>query len=152
VLCSCVYAHPELSLLNPDHPVEINDNWSEVLTKDGIRIEYKVQECNNLKVRNQVLVLFRFTNTSSTETKVFNWGVKQFRNGECYNCDRLDTQEFQHSLVLSPGEILEGDGTSTLDQRVFLFSHFINLVPGMSDQKLTDFEFVNVEVNTLVKQ
>jgi hypothetical protein len=113
---------------------------------DGIQVEYKIQECNNQNVRNQILVLFRFKNTSETEIKTFNWSVKEFRNGVCSNCDVLDTQEFQRSLTLSPGEILEGDGTSKMDKRVYVFCHFIDLVPGMSNQKLTDFEFVNMQV------
>ena len=131
------------------NPIEIVDQWTHLYSENGLEVQYKVQECNNLNVRNQVLVLFRFINSSSTEVKTINWSVKEFRNGECYNCDGLDSPEFKRTLTLSPGEILEGDGSSKADKRVYLFSHFIDLVPGMSDQKLTDFEFVNVEVINL---
>jgi hypothetical protein len=127
-------------------PIEITDEWTTLTSQDGVEVEYKVQECNNQNVRNQVLVLFRFKNTSATEIKTFNWAVKEFRNDVCSNCDRLDTQEFQRSLTLSPGEVLEGDGTSKMDKRVYLFCHFIELVPGMSNQTLTDFEFVNMDI------
>ncbi len=127
-------------------PIEITDEWTSLISENGIEVEYKVQECNNQNVRNQVLVLFQFKNTSATEIKTFNWAVKEYRNDVCINCDRLETQEFQRSLTLSPGEVLEGDGTSKMDKRVYLFCHFIDLVPGMSNQTLTDFEFVNMDV------
>lgn len=129
------------------YPIEISNDWQTVLEQDGILIEYKVQECNNLNVRNQVLVLFRYTNTSN-EIKTIKWSTKEFRDGECYNCERLDTPENMHSMTLSPGETIEGDGTSKMDKRVYLFSHFIELVPGMSDQRLTDFEFVQLNVQS----
>lgn len=134
------------------HPIEIVDNWVLLRSVNGMEIHYKVQECNNLNVRNQVLVLFRFVNTSQTEIKSMNWSVKEFRNGQCSNCASIDTEEFQRSITLSPGEVLEGDGSSKSDKRVYLFAHFIDLVPGMSNQKLTDFEFVNVEVINLPTQ
>ncbi len=143
-LAFSMYAHP---VENVEHePIEITDEWTALISLDGIEVEYKVQECNNKNVRNQVLVLFRFKNTSATEIKTFNWAVKEFRNDVCTNCDRLETQEFQRSLTLSPGEVLEGDGSSKMDKRVYLFCHFIELVPGMSNQTLTDYEFVNMEV------
>jgi len=127
-------------------PLPISDEWKPLLMNNEIQIEYKVQECNNLNVRNQVLVLFRFTNTSEDQIKTFNWAVKEFRNDACYNCDYIESQEFTRSLTLSPGESHEGDGTSKMDKRVYLFCHFIDRVPGMSNQTLTDFEFVNMEV------
>lgn len=130
----------------PQNSIEISDVWDLLVEKDGIEVSYKVQECGNQELRPQVLVLFRIENTSGTEIKTFNWAVKEFRNGACTNCDALESQEFQQSVTLSPGEILEGDGTSKADKRVYLFGQFIHLVPGMSNQKLTDFEFVNVEV------
>jgi len=131
-----------------DYPIEIVDPWQTVLNQDGVLIEYKVQECNNLNVKNQVLVLFRFTNESSA-MKTLHWSVKEFRNGDCTNCDRLEAQEFIHSMTMSPGQVIEGDGTSKMDKRIYLFSHFIELVPGMTNQTLTDFEFVNLNVQTL---
>ncbi len=144
VLALAMVSHAQESA--EPQPLPISDDWSILLTQNDIQVEYKVQECNNLNVRNQVLVLFRYTNTSDTEIKTFNWAVKEFRNDVCYNCASLDSQEFTRSLTLSPGETLEGDGTSKMDKRVYLFCHFIELVPGMSNQTLTDFEFVNMEV------
>lgn len=133
--------------INSPYPIEIVDIWQTVLVYDGITIEYKVQEFNNLNVKNQVLVLFRFKNESS-DIKTLQWSTKEFRHDECVNCDRIGDDEFLHSLTLSPGEIWEGDGTSKMDKRVYLFSHFIELVPGMTNHPLTDFEFVNVSVQT----
>lgn len=131
-----------------NHPLELNSDWQVLANQDGVLIEYKVQECNNLTVSNQVLVLFRYTNTS-LESKSLSWATKEFRNGACSNCDRLESSEMQRSMLLAPGEVIEGDGSSKTDKRVYLFSHFIERVPGMSEQRLTDFELVNMTVQTI---
>ncbi len=148
VLLLTLSSHSMTLFDSVSYPIEVTNDWHIVSDTDGILIEYKVQECNNLHVKNQVLVLFRYTNTS-TEIKTMTWATKEFRNGVCVNCDRLESSEMVHSLTLSPGEVLEGDGTSKMDKRVYLFSHFIDLVPGMSEQRLTNFELVNVVINTI---
>lgn len=145
-VCS-LHAYPTVT--EEPNTIEITEKWTALMTLDGIEVEYKFQECNNQTVRNQVLVLFRFKNTSAIQSKTINWSVKEFRNDVCTNCAQLEAQEVQRSLTLSPGEIVEGDGTSKADNRVYLFSHFIKLVPGMTDQKLTHFEFHNVTVENL---
>jgi hypothetical protein len=126
---------------------EEDTDWNQLFIKDGVKVEFKYQVCNNATVSNQVLVLFRFTNTTN-EIKTMTWSTKEYRNDICTTCNSLNNPEFSRAITLSPGEVLEGDGTSKVDKNVYIFSHFINLVPGMSDQKLTDFEFVNVEVTT----
>lgn len=129
-------------------PLELNSDWQVAVEQNGVLIEYKLQECNNLVVTNQALVLFRYTNTTS-ETKALSWATKEFRNGECSNCDRLESSEMLRSMLLSPGEVREGDGSSKTDKTVYLFSHFIELVPGMTEQRLTNFELVNLTVQTI---
>ena len=128
-------------------PVDISPQyeWTEYITINGIWIDYKFQECNNADVRNQVLVLFRYSNLTN-EAQELSWKTKIFMDNECVNCEKLENTENNHTLVLMPNEVREGDGTSKQDKRMYIFSNFIDLVPGMSGRKLTDFEIVDLNV------
>jgi len=128
-------------------PLDLNPvyQWTEYSTIDGVRIEYKFAECHNASVTNQVLVLFRYTNTTGEDLKV-TWKRKVFRNGTCVNCQRLQNAEYGFELMLSPNQVIQGKEDDKSDERLYLFSNFIELSPGMSNQRLTDFEMVNVEV------
>ncbi len=121
--------------------------WTEYMTIDGVTIEYVFQECNSELVSNQTLVLFRYSNNTDQEVTL-TWKLKTFRNNQCSNCDRLHKDEYTRTITLAPGEIFTGDCTSKADKRSYEFSHFINKVPGMSDTKLTSFEFVDIQVIT----
>jgi hypothetical protein len=59
----------------------------------------------------------------------------------------LNKAEFLRSLDLESGEVYEGDCSSKMDKRGYVFSHFIIKTPGMSDSKLTDFELIEIEVS-----
>lgn len=120
-------------------------NWVEYAVFEGIKVEFKALECNNAKVKNQVLVVFRYTNTTNKELDM-TWSIKEWRNEECSNCYDIDSHEYARAVRLSPGEVIEGDGTTKENKNVYVFSNFINLIKGMSDQKLTAFEFVNVNI------
>lgn len=128
--------------------IEPTSTWTEYMSIDGVTIEYVFQECNSELVSNQTLVLFRYTNTTDHEV-MLTWKLKIFMNDECYNCARIENEEYSRSITLAPGEVFTGDCTSKMDKRGYVFSHFINKVPGMSDSKLTGFEFVNVNVVNL---
>ena len=120
-------------------------DWTLYSDYNGITVEYKYQECNSGSVKNQVLVLFRFKNTS-TNDMTLSWSTKHYRNGDCYNCENIDSHEYMHEIALNPGQIVEADGTSKENDNIYLFSSFINLVKGMPSTKLTGFEFINVTV------
>lgn len=121
-------------------------DWTLYNDFNGISVEYKYQECNSGQVKNQVLVLFKFTNTTTADQTI-SWSVKHFRDGDCYNCQNIDSHEYAHELFLAAGQVIEADGTSKEDDNIYLFSSFINLVKGMPASKLTGFEFINVNVN-----
>lgn len=121
------------------------EDWT-LFTKIGnVDIEYKYQICEFQKVKNQVLVLFRYTNTGDVSQSL-SWTTKEFRNGECSNCLFIDSYEYRRELTIEPGQVIFGDGTSKEDKTLYLFSNFIKLYPGMTDQKLTGFEFIDVDV------
>ena len=121
-------------------------DWTIYNTFDGVEVEYKYQECNSGAVKNQVLVLFRFSN-NSPDHKTLSWTTKHYRAGECYNCANIDSHEYRHEISLSPGEIVEADGTSKEDDNIYLFSSFVNLAKGMPATKLTGFEFININID-----
>lgn len=125
--------------------LEMPADWTEYKTVDGVKIEYKMKQCESQTMRAQNLLLFKFTNTTGEELNV-SWVTKIFRNDQCANCERLDDDEYAHEITLAPNEVLEGDGTTKADKSVYIFGNFITLVPGMSEQSLTNFEFVDLTV------
>lgn len=123
--------------------------WVEVTTVEGVKIEYKFEECNSSSVQNQVLLLLRFTNLTQDKLSL-SWTTEIWRNNTCYNCHRLDNPEYTHTLVLNPGEIAQGSCDSKDNKSLYIFSSFVELSPGMTDQKLTDFKLNNLSV-TIIK-
>ncbi len=139
------------STFSPDDAEKIAQNytWTEYTTFGGIKIEYKFSECNSVNVKNQVLVLFRFSNLT-TSKKSLSWTLKTYRDGDCSNCARLDNPEYSHELVLEPNQVVEGTCDSKANKALYVFGNFINLSPGMSETYLTNFKFINL--NTTVVQ
>jgi hypothetical protein len=125
--------------------VEMPDEWTEYKTIDGIKIEYKMKRCEGEKMRAQNLLLFRFTNTTDQELTI-SWVSQQFRNGECANCHKMYGGEFDFTLTLAAGEVLEADGTTKERKELYIFGNYIKHVPGMSKQTLTSFELVDLTV------
>ena len=124
--------------------------WHEYRTFDGITVEYKFANYIKEGARDQILLLFRFSNVTSDDLKM-TWTTKEFRVGECANCERIDNQEYRRLVVVKAGEMIEADQTSKDDQNVFIFSHFVKMVPGMTEHYLTDIEFVAVDVEPITE-
>lgn len=125
--------------------IEVSNEWTEYTTIDGVKIEYKMTECGGEKMRAQNLLLFKFTNTTNQELTV-SWATKEFRNGECWNCAHLDSPEYSNTLTLAPLEVIEGKGNADYNENFYIFGNFIKLVPGMTEQSLTNFELVDLTV------
>jgi hypothetical protein len=123
-------------------------DWTEYLTVDGIKIEYKYQAFESGPFRNQLIILFKYTNTS-TDSKSITWATEEYRDEVCTNCNQINDSEYTRTVSLVPGEVLEGKALDASKTEEYLFSNFIKLVPGMTNQRLTDFELVNINVSTL---
>lgn len=138
---------PEVQLVKVFPPThgEPSEEWQEYTTIENVKIEFRRQLCTPQNDREQSLVLLRFTNLSD-EVVTLSWVVEMWRNDECVNCDRLSNPENARTLTLQPNEVLEGDGSTKSDKRVYIFDHFAKLVPGMEDQRLTHFELKNLKV------
>ena len=124
---------------------EPTEEWQEYTTINDVRIEFKRKTCTPINDREQNLILFRYTNLSN-QPKTISWSTKMWRNDVCVNCDRIDNSENAFAISLAPNQMLEGDGSTKADKTVYIFDSFITLVPGMTDDRLTDFELVNLIV------
>lgn len=129
----------------PIDGIELSENWTEYTTVDGVKIEYKMTLCGSEKMRAQNRLLFKFTNTTDQELTI-SWVTKEFRNDECWNCNRLQNPEYAHTLTLAPGQVLEADPTTAENNDLYIFGNFIKFVPGMTEQTLTNFEFIELSV------
>ena len=155
IASTAVAANPFADISNPaldSYDISQNivrtDSWTEYTTFGGVKIEYKFQDCNSEKVKNQTLVLFKYTNETGKKLKL-SWQLEVYRDGECYNCHRMDNPEYGHEIVLNPHETIAGDGTSFENDELYLFANFIKLSPGMSDQQLTNFKFINLHTEVV---
>ena len=124
------------------------ENWTHYANYNGVDVEYKYQECTTGNAKNQVLVLFKFTNTTSGSQSL-SWSTKHYRDGDCYNCANIGSHEYAHDISLAPGQVIEADIENLENKDLYLFSQFIILAKGMPSSKLTSFEFTNVNANKL---
>ncbi len=127
---------------------EFPEVWTHYANYNGVNVEYKYQECNSGTAKNQILVLFKFTNTTS-DNRSLSWSTKHYRDGDCYNCANIGSYEYAHDISLAPGEVIEADIENLDNKDLYLFSQFIVLAKGMPSSKLTSFEFTNVNANKL---
>lgn len=124
----------------------LSPNWEIYETLDGVTIEYKMTLCEGENVRSQNNVLFRFTNATDREQTI-SWTTKVFRNGVCWNCERLDNPEYAREITLAPYQIIEGENGARYRDNFYIFGNFTHLVPGMTNQRLTSFELVDLNLN-----
>lgn len=119
------------------------EDWKPLFEEQNLKAEIQYTPCYSVNVNNQELLLFRFTNTSN-EVRTYTWRVKVWRNDICTNCDKIDSDEFLRTITLSPGESISGDCLSKENNALYIFGRFIELVPGMSEQSLTNYEFIEL--------
>jgi hypothetical protein len=127
--------------------VKPNKTWTEHTTFQGIKIEYKFAECNPDEGRKQILVLFRYTNTTQDKVEL-TWKAEKWRNNICVNCTSTSNEHLR-TLILEPNEVVEADGSTKRIKSNYIFSNFSKLIPGMTKQLLTDFKFQNLSKKTL---
>lgn len=125
--------------------LEPADSWQEYTTYEGIKVEYRMKRCGGEGMRDQNRVLLRFTNTT-TNSVTFSWKTKIWRDEQCTNCDRIDRSENQFELTLDAGQTIEAQGTRREDPSLYIFDNFVKHVPGMTKTRLTNFEFVDMNV------
>lgn len=125
----------------------LSSEWQEYAFTDGVLIEYRMQKVNSEDYGRQVnMLLFRFTNTTD-QVKDCSWSVKIERNDVCYNCQDLGSPENVFTLQLNPNQIIEGNSSNLITRsELNIFGNFVKLVPGMTTQKLTGFELIDLTI------
>ncbi|UKN03053.1 hypothetical protein K6119_05950 [Paracrocinitomix mangrovi] len=120
------------------------DTWTEHTVFNGIKIEYKFEDCTIGRLDRQCVIFFKFTNTTD-KIQVLSWNLEIWMDEQCKNCHKLDNPEYYHELTLKPGESIEGSQQNSGDRALYVFHHWARLVPGMTKTELTKFEFTNME-------
>lgn len=137
------------SSVNYPDPIDVNlsTEWQEYSFSDGVLIEYRMEKVRSEDYEREVnMLVFRFTNTTD-EVRDCSWIVKIERDNQCYNCDYLGRTENNFSLRLKPKEVAEGNASNLITRsELNIFGNFVKLVPGMTEQKLTSFELINLSI------
>lgn len=122
-----------------------NNAWTEYKTASGVKIEYKKAECHQGFFDNQAIVLLKFTNTNNYNVSI-SWFTERHRNNSCVNCHKVNDPENTYMLEVNANEIVAGDCEKSMTKNLYIFDHFIDKAPGMSDSRLTQFELQNIQV------
>jgi hypothetical protein len=117
-------------------------DWVTLSTFSNLTIEFKSSDCNPGIGYQKQNILLRFTNTS-TETIKISWHALLEYSGVCKTCDY--PEEYSYELILKPTEVLEGDCSLNYDNRVVIFSKYLDeRYTGKS--QLTDFELGSLTI------
>lgn len=115
-------------------------DWTTLSVHNQLTIEFKSSACNPGIGYQKENILLRFTNTS-TETIKISWHALLEYSGVCKTCDY--PEEYSYELILKPNEVLEGDCSLNYDNRVVIFSKYLDeRYTGKS--QLTGFELGNL--------
>jgi hypothetical protein len=118
-------------------------NWVALSNFNNLTIEYKSSACNPGIGYEKENILLRFTNTSSETIKI-TWHALLEYSGVCKTCDY--PEEYSYELILKPSEVLEGDCSLNYDNRVVIFSRYLDeRYTGKS--QLTDFELGSLTIH-----
>jgi hypothetical protein len=116
--------------------------WIQLIAENGLTVEYKFNECTPSIGYKKENAFLKFTNTSASVLTI-SWHAHLYYNGVCKTCSY--PEEYSYSLTLQPGESLEGDCSENYDNRVIIFSRYLDerYTGGSS---LTDFKLSNLSV------
>lgn len=126
-----------------DVQLEMDGNWHELTSDQGIIIDYKFQVCD--QAGRQVGKYILKVENSTSIAKNVSFSTRQYQNGDCINCERIEREEYRTELTVDPNSIVEGVCGQN-DRKLEFFSHFIVMVPGMTGKHLTDLKITNLEV------
>jgi len=117
-------------------------NWTTLMVQNQLSIDYIATECDPGIGYKKENIHLRFTNLS-TETIQITWHAILEYSGECKTCDY--PEEYSYELVLKPNEVLEGDCRINYDNRLVIFSKYLDeKYTGKS--QLTDFELRSLTI------
>lgn len=141
------YMTPNKSMLTTE--VIRTNVWTSYATVDGIKIEYKFQDCDTKGLdsfRNQTLVFLKFTNTTSNKLAL-TYQREVYMDNECANCNKIGSGEHTYTVKLDANQVIEGNCTTMTNHELFIFANFITLIDGMTETRLTDFKLINLKTS-----
>lgn len=141
------YMTPSKSVLASE--VVRTDVWTNYTTFEGIKIEYKFQDCDTKGLdgfRNSSMVFLRFTNTTSNKLAL-TYQREVYMDNECQNCHKIGSGEHTYTVQLDANEVKEGNCTTMTNHELFIFANFITLIDGMTETRLTDFKLINLKTS-----
>jgi hypothetical protein len=116
--------------------------WTTYSVQNNLTIEYKSSGCKPGIGYDKENILIRFTNTSSETIKI-TWHALLSYSGVCKTCDYPG--EYSYELILKPNELIEGDCSLNYDNRVVIFSKYLDK-RYTGNSQLTDFELGSLTI------
>lgn len=124
--------------------LEEKKSWTDLTSKNGVKIQYKFAECHDNK--NDVHkenVLLRYENTNDKKVQV-KWDHLLWYDGECKTCG--GDEEYAFSLELAPGEVRKGSCAQKGSQKVKVFASYLKKGNGLPDTELTGIRLSDLRV------
>lgn len=125
-----------------------HSQWTEFKNFEGIKIEYRIIDCDNEEGRSRQLYLLQFTN-STTDKVSLSWKLQLWHENKCSNCHKMNSGEFNKTIVLEPNSTIIGNCQDKIHNERFIFSKFVSPPPGSMNKTLTDFRFINLKKEIL---
>jgi hypothetical protein len=117
-------------------------DWMVLTVQSQVTIDYKSSSCNPGIGYKKENIILRFTNTSNESVKI-TWHALLEYNGICKTCDY--PAEYSYELILKPNEVIEGDCSLNYDNRVVIFSKYLDK-RYTGNSQLTDFELGSLTI------
>jgi hypothetical protein len=122
---------------------EINHfNWTTYSDNQDFTIEYKRTDCDLNSGLDQQYFFVRITNKTQNEINL-NWEMDLFYNSACKTCG---VDEYKWHYNLAPLESVEGECTIGAENKLRLFSKFIDS-NYTNTSELTGFQFSNLSLD-----
>lgn len=113
--------------------------WQTYFDNPNFSIEYKRTDCDVNSGLDKQYFILKITNKTQNEISL-NWEMELFYNDDCKTCG---IDEYKWDYTLGPLASVEGDCAVGAENKLRLFSKFID-ANYSSDDELTGFQFRNL--------
>ena len=98
--------------------------WTEYYNQDGVKISYKVADCDLEMGYDEQRILFKINNTSGKKALII-WQYEQYYNEVCRTCDDPNG-EYRKEFCLETGKELEGKCSVYDSSGLTIFSKWVS--------------------------
>lgn len=121
-----------------------NDGWQKFHDESGIEFYFKKTECHDQQNGIHVeYFLVQVRNTTSYEATI-QWNYHQWSDDFCINCKENNTDVKMYQMVLSAGEVSEGNCSNVDEKGMHVFSKFLNY---KTQNPVTRIEMNQITIN-----